>query len=668
MGSVKQGNPGSVTVVQQQHSALEQKDEIAILWGAVIRHYWRDMVLSNVHRHAIILLCTLIAAPATHSQTPDMVAKFRLAQGYEQAGDCERAVPHYEELTGRDPGNYAYFDGLRRCYMQLKRYDDAVALIQRRLLNAPTDVNLRGLLGSALYKGGREKEAYLEWDRAIAADSTNVNTYRMIANLLLENRLLDKTAELYRRARVALKDPALFTIDLAQLLAVSMDFRGATTEYLNWLKQNPAQLTFVQNRMAAFTGREEGRRDALDVVRAELARQEDPRLYELLGWLHLEGRDFESAYAVYRRIESLTNSQGTSIYNFAERAYKEGAYAVAARAYREAIGVPVHASRLPFAKYGYASSIKELSVRADTLPGGGGGSVFQDMPATESQPTYTGAIALFRSIINEYPRSEFSARSYYQIGTLLFERYFDLDGALNAFESVEKELPANHSIIHDVSLNIGEVLTAKGDTSAAARRYLKVAEAPNATPDQQDEAGYRLAELEYFGGSFTSALERLQHISFNLKANYANDAIELAAFLQENKHTAEAALKQYARAHFLARQRKNSEAIPLFLDVIEKNPQALLVDDALMKVASLQTQARLFGDAIASYERLLSEFKETSIALDRAQFQIGEIYQHGLQAPAQAIAAYEKVLINHPHSLLTTEARKRIRDLRGDTL
>ena len=191
---------------------------------------------------------------------------------------------------------------------------------------------------------------------------------------------------------------------------------------------------------------------------------------------------------------------------------------------------------------------------------------------------------------------------------------------------------------------------------------------PNATPDQHDEASYRLSELEYFGGKFQGAIRRLSDITMNLKADYANDALELLAFLQENKTTGEAALLQFTHADFLAKQRRNTEAIPLFLGVIEKYPQALLVDDALMKVATLQTQARLYGDAIKSYERLLSQFKESSIALDKAQFNIGGIYQFAMNDKAKAIAAYEKLLTDFPQSLLSDAARKRIRELRGDSL
>ncbi|MEK7671490.1 MAG: tetratricopeptide repeat protein, partial [Bacteroidota bacterium] len=415
------------------------------------------------------------------------------------------------------------------------------------------------------------------------------NVYRLVSNSLLENRLLEKTAELYRRARKECNDPNLFTLDLAQLLAVTMDYSGATTEFLRYLQQTPTQLGYVQSRMAQFTGKEEARSAAIEVVRSAQKHSNELNLHRLLGWLILEGKKFDDAFDVYKRIDKLANAQGVEMYSFAERAYKEGAYAVAAEAYKEAINVPLAAQRLPYAKYGYALAMKELSVLADTsLAAQTTGAV------PESQSRYATAIDYFRRVIAEYPNTEFAARSYYQIGTIQFEKYFDLDGALVSFASVEKfPLPMNN-VLHDVSIKIGEVLTAKGDTSNAAARHRKVIASSNATPDQQDEATYRLSEIEYFSGNFKEAIKLLGNISANIKADYTNDALLLLSFLQENTLTAEAPLKEFARADFFARQKKYTEAITSFQKVVEQNPQALFVDEGLMKIASLQTKATLY--------------------------------------------------------------------------
>ena len=614
---------------------------------------------------ATLILALLLGPLPALSQTLDMGTKFRLAQGFEQAGDYERAAGLYRDLLTRDPQNTVYFDALQRMLMQLKRYDDAILLMNNRLESTPPDLNLRALLGSVYHRAGRDREAREEWDRALALKPVTPNQYRIIANIMVENRLLDAAAEVYRRARVACKDPNLFTIELSQLLAVSMDYHGATAELLRWLAQNPGQLAFVQGRLAAFTGKPEARKAAMEAVQEAGHEKDDARLSELLGWLHLEGKEFPEAFEVYKNIDRLTRAQGGSLLAFADRAFKEQAFDVAAKAYEEAIKTPLAAAKMPYAKYGYASTLKGLGAVADTLTRPLGG---KRRPMTEASPEYRGAVAYFRSIIQDYPHTEFSAKSYYQIGTIQFEKFFDLDGALASFEKVGEEAGGIHLVRYDVALKIGQIEVARGDTARAALSYRSVVSAPDALPDQGDEANYRLAELDFFAGHSDDAVRRLEAIALNLKADYANDALRLLAFLEENTKTVPEALQQFARAEFLARQRRNTEAVALLQQIVQGYPGALLADDAFMRIGSLQEDAGLHQDALGTYARLLTEFKESSVALDRAQFNVAEIYEFGLRDKAAAIAAYEKLLADYPRSVLTALARKRIRLLRGDPL
>ncbi len=621
--------------------------------------------MPSILRSVLFPFLALCLPVLSTAQTPEVMARFRLGQSYEQAGDPEQAVRIYQELFSRDSTNQLFFESLVRVTIQLKRYDEAISLLRRRLTVARSDPNVHNTLASVYYKAGRESEAFAEWEGVIQSDPSNPNVYRSVVQTLIENRLLEKAAETYRRARVACKDPQLFTLDLAQLLAGTMDYAGATREYLSWLEQNPTQLSFVQSRMSTFTAKEDARTAARDVVREALQRSEEPRLYELLAWLYMEGKEFAQAFDVYRRLDAASKAQGAVVYAFAERAFKERAFDVAALAYREAIGLPVAAARLPYAKYGYASCLKELGALSDSLSLY---SVAGVTPATESQPRFEGAIAYFRQIIEEYPRSEFSAKSYYQIGLIQFERFFDLDGAIRAFQGAAADLPERSSLRFEVDLRTAEVLLCKGDTSGAQAILAPVVNAPTATPDQQDEANFRLAQIAYFEGNLAASIGRLDGISTNVKANFANDAIELRTFLQENLSTAEPALRLFAGADFLAYQHRFSEAIPLFVSTVARYPQALLVDDALMKIGSLQARMGQYQDAIATYQRLLTDFKASSIALDKAQFNIGDVYQYGLKDSVQALAAYERLLADYPHSLLADQARKRIRALRGDSL
>jgi len=616
----------------------------------------------HARRWTVAVLACLVAG-VLRAQAPDAATKYRLAQGLELAGDYEHAAQLFGELFARDSSNVLYFDGLQRSLVQLKQYDKAVAVIERRLARVPGDVGLRATLGGVLYKAGREQAADTAWQAAIAVAPANQNVYRAVATVLLDNRLLDRAIDVYRHGREACGDPNLFSVELAQLMIASMDYNGASGELIRWLRANPAQLGFVENRLSAITARPEGLAAAIAATRGALQNSDDASLEELLLWLELEGKDFEAAFDIARKIDARTGEHGAGVYSFAEHVYREKNYAIAARAYQEAMNNGLPAAKVVEAKYGYASALMQLGIVSDTLHGSPGA-----LPASETNPLYSGAIAAFQKVIDEYPRSEYSAKSYYQIGTMQFQRFFDCDGALASFRHVAEEVAGTGPLHYEVCLRMGDVLAAKGDSAHAAAQYAVVAGAPDATPDQSDEANFRLAELDYFGGKFQNAANRLQSLTLNLQADYANDAIGLRDFLQENMAGAPEALTEFARADFLARQHRFTEAIALYQDVCRKFAKSTLADDALMRSAELQADAGLFVDAVASYERLLTEFKENSTLLDRAQFRLGEVYERGLRDRTKAIAAYEKLLADYPRSILADEARKRIRLLRGDAL
>ena len=609
-------------------------------------------------------MLALVAGVAL-SQTQDTAAKFRLAQAFELSGNSEQALPLYQELFRNEPGNNVFFDGFQRTLVQLKRYDEAISLVRVKLGANPADLNLRMMLAGIYQRAGMEQQAREEWDRAIALNPMNVNYYRIVASSMIDHRLLEPAAETYRRARLALNDPSLFALELAQLEIVTMDYAGASMELVAWLRKNPAQMSFVQGRLAAFAAKPDGRLAAIAVVEKGLRDQEDVHLYELLGWLYLEGKEFAQAYEAYQSIDKLTRAQGGALLQFADRAFKEQAFDIAARAYQEAIHVPLPANRIPAARYGYANALKEIAQRTDTLAQPLSSPLRNQSGA---QSRYGDALVAYQSIIQEFPHTEFAAKANYKIGTIQFENLFDLSGALASFQKVADEAGSVAALKHDVALKEGLVYLAQGDTARARIQFGLVAGAPNATPDQSDEATLHLAELEFYSGRADSAIARLESIVVNTKADYANDALQLQAFLQENVSTARPALVQYGRAELLAREKRNTEAVAFLEQIVEQYPASLLVDDALMRIAGLQSEAGLYSSAIASYNRLLTQFKEHSIALDRARFGVGEVYEFGLHDKEKAIAEYETLLAEHPRSVLAGVARKRIRLLRGDPL
>src|SRR3990172_530760 len=190
------------------------------------------------------LLC-LTFSPA-FAQAQDAQNKFRLAQSFEQAGEFDRASRLYEDLMRTDSSNFLYFDGLRRCYEQLKNHEAAIDISVRRLTWMPLDITTMATLGGIYYKSGNEAKADSIWNAVIALTPTNVACYRIIATVQSDNRLFDKSIATYLRGRKETQQPALFVGELAALYSLMMSYREATREYVTMLSLNEQQLDFIE--------------------------------------------------------------------------------------------------------------------------------------------------------------------------------------------------------------------------------------------------------------------------------------------------------------------------------------------------------------------------------------------------------------------------------------
>ena len=605
-------------------------------------------------RIILALLMIIIGAghQIVHAQDADKLAKLRLAQGFEESGEWERALPLYEYLNTVEPNNFLFLDGLQRCYTQIKEYDKAINVIRRWLILQSQDVNKMVTLGGLYYDAGAEASADSVWTYVIATDPKNMQLYRMVANEKLEHRLYDQCIQTYLQGRSISKNGAEFADELGNLYSALQQYTSATAEYLRLIKAAPDQLPLVQSRLSVFTAKPEGIHAASEMVKEELDKfQDNNSLHRLYAWLLLEERSYASALEQYRIIDRRANANGNEIFNFAQRLHQEHAYRTAAEAFKEIMDGHKNSPLLPYAQFGFARAEEEQVALSDS-------------ETSEEGPSYTTSIQMYESIAAEYRNPDLATQALFRIGVIKFDKLFDLDGAFSAFSRIKK-LPSTTNIIQDAELKIGDIQAARNDLASAREEYDQVSKISLVM--YQDQAAFKLAELSYFEGKFDTALSILKRFNTNLGTDLANDALQLQYFIQENNNSAPQALKDFAKADLLLRQHKYSESLVRFQDIVKRYSTALLVDDAMMKIGELYVVLKRPQEAMRAFHFVVDSI-QLSILKDRAQVQIAEIYQKVLNDKIQAIGAYERLLSQFPNSLYVEEARKRIRLLRGDKL
>ena len=588
---------------------------------------------------------------------------FRLAQAFEQQGDYERALELYRSLYAREPNNYPYFDALRRTFVQLKKYDDAIDVSRERLRLLPFDFTLQANIGSLYSMSGRERQSDSVWNLILVASNKNQMVFRAVAAEQTNQRLFDKAIGTYRRGRREIGDPFVFANEMGYLYSFMMDYENAAKEFLLLLRQNEQQYDFIQSRLAGIIAKTDGLRAVTTVVEAEIKQRQTIPLLRLQMWLSMEDKKFSDAFDIAQTIERLLNSGGVEVFQFAERSAREHEYMVASRAYRLALQKNLPVQYLQSARFGFARCVEELSSGGDTAVSRQSTSA---STVRETQPNFSDAIELYSALAKDFPYTAAAANALYRIGMIRYMRLYDLDGALQVFDSVLTVAPAGPMVATILSA-IGDIHIAQNKLETAGKKYTIISQTPHATQEQKDRALFRLAEIQYFTNSMDSALSLLRPLTQKLKADETNDALLLQYFITENSFQYRDALKQYARAELLALQNRLGDAVTEMLSLIDVYPAAPLTDNAVLTAASYLTTLQRYNDAVVLYNRLFDEFN-SSTEKEKAYFKIGELYQFYLKEPEKAITAYGTILEKYPFSLFAEEARKRIRLLRGDSI
>ncbi len=616
------------------------------------------------------ILCVLFLAGLAHSQPKSNDIKIKLAQSYERGRDYENAIKLYEEVYAKDSSDFTVYDALKRNYLLTKRYPQAIIIMTRMARQTPKDLSLLSQLGTVYFRNGEEAKGYAMWDQAILIDSTSEVTYSIVASAMNEARLFDKAIATYKRGRAACKNPKLFITDLAFLYGNTLQYNDATQEYLKLIVDNASQLGFIQSRMTLYTKTAEGLQATTQAVEQATKASPDNILYsQLIAWLYMEGKQYEKAFDVYKLIDQKTNAAGHEIYGFADRAAHDKSYMVASKAYQEIIQKYPKFVFLAQAKFGYARMLEELSGTSDTLKLFGQVDPFQkqEKPVSESEPQFSGAISAYKRIVTEHPRTEIAASSLLRVANLLYDRDFNLDEAQSTLEDLIKNYPQFISLIAEGKYLLGDIYLAKGDIDKAEETYQSLNDLRPVGEYLHDKMTLRLAEIMYFRGKWKEAQDQLGGMLSNMTSNTTNDALSLNIFIQENQEKNSAALGQFAKADLLKRQRKLSEALAIYQEVFNKDTTSEIGDETLMNMGDVQAQMHHFNDAVATYDRLAYDFNE-SINLDRAMIKMGQVYELGLHDKAKAIEAYQQLLEKFPNSIYVSEARKKIRELRGDTI
>lgn len=593
---------------------------------------------------------------------------FQRARAYHKVGKIEDAIKILEKLLDEKPGNIAYLNLLKESYKDIGDFRQLLSLLQKNSALHPDNWRIEVELIDTNLKLKEKDEAFAIINRLSKEYPNNYSVTRTIALVLSSNRLFDETVVLYENARIRSEKPAPITRDLANFHASRLNYSQATKEYIKFLNFAPQNFEFIRRQLSRFNTDSSTISSVLNNLKAGL--KESPgneSLRQLVADYQFRTGNYEEALAEYIILETNSAKEGQFLYGFIENLKLEKQYQIGIKASRKLMTLKPN-SRLYPNTYFMLAELTELNEASQN-------EYYPELTFTLQQsdadrinesPGIPISVAIYDSLSNRYQNSLIASKALFRMGEIYFTRLQNLDEAEKAFKRSMLSYRSTQ-IIEPALARLADIDLERGDLASARETYLKLAETTKSEAVRL-KSKFIVSEIEYFSGEFDSSLYHLNDLIFeaDFKDQIMNDALELSILLEivksDNSADSQEALKLYAKAALMSRQRRYSEARAVYKNLHEEYPDTPLSDDAFYLTGKLSATMGRFEESVETFDLFLVSYPESDLA-DKVLLSAGEISEIGLQESESAIYYYERLLIDHPRSIYADIARKRLRNL-----
>ncbi|MCA1762153.1 MAG: tetratricopeptide repeat protein [Cryomorphaceae bacterium] len=593
------------------------------------------------------LLLVLTALPA-FSQTSDE----QLAKYYLESGDYEKALLYYENLYDKNQ-NSANYNGLYSCYMQLESYKDAEKLVKKHMKKYRSNTYYIDL-GAVYEAQGDKDDAEDAYREAIENLPKSQGMIIRTANEFIKRSLPELALDTYEAGKKILDNSYPFSYEMAGLYGSMGNTEKMILAYLDLLEYNESYLQTIQNALNRSIDFETDE-DSIELLRVELLRrvQKSPEktIYaELLTWLFLQQRDFNSAFIQLKAIDKRLGENGQRLLSLANLCLNNKEFRVAAKCYEYLVE---KGEENPYYVYARAGELK---------------ASFEDL--RRAFPPDTSALEKldekYASLLAELGKNRETIgvlRQKAQLEAYYLGRLKDANVTLNDALDV-RGIP--EEMRGEIKLDLARILIARDYIWDASILCSQVDKA-----FKNDVLGYEAkflnAKISYYNGEFNWAQAQLDILKGSTSKLISNDAIELSLLITDNLNldTIYEPMLMFSRADLYTTQRRFESATTTLDSIVSEYPGHALADDILLKRARICESKLDLECAISYYEELLADHY-FGINADNALFRMAELYQEKLNNPDKAQELYKDLITDFPGSLFVVEARKRFRALRGD--
>lgn len=587
----------------------------------------------------IFLYCNLIFTLFAFSQNE------QLALNYFDKGDFEKAKISYEELLKSQPGNTIFFQRLLDSYQQLQQYDAAEKTIQDRIAKYPQG-SLLVELGYNFQLKKDVSKAKKYYDEALEKIKKNPTEVYGIASTFERKVLINYALQSYQLA-VSLEPKLNFNFQMALLYGQLGNTEKMIDMFLTEAYANPQNSIMIQNQLTRFMT-EDGGASFNETLRKSLLvraqKNQDIFWNQYLSWFYVQQKEYGKAFIQEKAIYKRNPETFSNIVNLAQLSIEEGEPETAKEIFTFVLENTNDTDLKIQANY----YLTEMRIHSATE---------KEYPAIETDL----ALLLKQFGISPYSLSLQILQAHF----LTFNLKNPGQGKAVLKEALE--LPLNKYQTADIKMELADILLFEEKFNQALLYYSQIEE------DLKNdvvghEASLKAAKTSYFKADFDYAQKQFKTLKSASSQLIANDALEYFLLLNDNSvaDSTQAALKRFARADYLLYQNKNKEALAEFQSILMAFKDQEIEPVTLLRLGKTYEKMGDYNLALSQYQAIIDKHNE-SIYIDEALYFSAEIYSKQLKDPEKARPLYEKILFGHEDSIYFIDARKKFRQLRGDS-
>jgi tetratricopeptide (TPR) repeat protein len=383
----------------------------------------------------------------------------------------------------------------------------------------------------------------------------------------------------------------------------------------------------------------------LKQIQAEPAKSSYP---SFLAWIYMQKGDYEGALKQYLALDLLDNNGGIRCYQLGEFAVNASENKAAIRAF-EAI-----MQEFPQSQYRFLSQQKCMQLKEQVVK--------NTFPVDKAE--VRNLISEYRTLMNS---QYLNAWELTMKVAELYGKYLNRpDSAIQELEFSMKTMRWPGNFLSRGKILLADMYVLKDEPWEASLLYGQV-EKDEAESLTGYEAKLKNARVFYYKGEFELCKEILDVLKQSTSRDISNDAIELGLLIQDilAEDTTGFILSKFAEIDLLAYQGNYPESIDRIEKLAFTTSNPVVTEKLRFRLFRNYEATRQFDKALAELDQIYKA-KASDLYLDDALYFSGIIWAEQKKDKEKAMEFFLNLIKEKPGSVYISDARKRLRILRGD--